>query len=514
MTAYVHIGTPKTGTTTIQWFLSSNTEALERQNYRFLLNTRSKGQHRFIMHMINELVINHKIVSMENINKMNFIVDFDRIYNEVQLYKHCKIIFSSEAAVWNFDSIDKIQGLKDFLKLLGFSKIYIIIYIRDIVSYLISRSIQDIKGKREFISCECFPSKHPKKHIFDYKWILENYLAIFGKENLIVRIFSKKDFYRNNLICDFMNILKIEDNGSFIFPKDFNRKVNLLGVEILKSVNKFFISPLDQQRKEIVSLVEEQFAPCNNLNFFPSLKSVKNYLLYFKESNNWVRDNFFPSKEKLFSDNNTDNYQENYKLQEMKVEYWDAIADFIVNIVKSKNHTIEQKNNKIIELSKIQAKLKTTIEQKNNKIIELSKIQAKLKTTIEQKNNEITIFVFKAKHLTAIQRIQNQLSYRLGQVMIANSKSFRDFLVLPIVLLSIIISFKQEQKIYQEKIKKNPDFKLPPLRKYPDYQEAVKLKNYFSYKLGQAFIKASKSWYKGGYIKFLFEIKKLKKNSI
>ncbi|RTI98280.1 alpha-2,3-sialyltransferase, partial [Campylobacter jejuni] len=31
--------------------------------------------------------------------------------------------------------------------------------------------------------------------------------------------------------------------------------------------------------------------------------------------------------------------------------------------------------------------------------------------------------------------------------------------------------------------------------------------------LGEAFIKASKNWYKGGYIKFLFESKKLKKNN-
>ncbi|EAJ7834944.1 alpha-2,3-sialyltransferase, partial [Campylobacter jejuni] len=38
-----------------------------------------------------------------------------------------------------------------------------------------------------------------------------------------------------------------------------------------------------------------------------------------------------------------------------------------------------------------------------------------------------------------------------------------------------------------------------------DYEEALKIKNYFSYKLGEAFIKASKNWYKGGYIKFIFK---------
>ncbi len=39
-----------------------------------------------------------------------------------------------------------------------------------------------------------------------------------------------------------------------------------------------------------------------------------------------------------------------------------------------------------------------------------------------------------------------------------------------------------------------------------------KNKNYFSYKLGLILIKAHKNWYKGGYIKFWFDLYKLKKN--
>ncbi|ELE3226922.1 alpha-2,3-sialyltransferase, partial [Campylobacter coli] len=77
-------------------------------------------------------------------------------------------------------------------------------------------------------------------------------------------------------------------------------------------------------------------------------------------------------------------------------------------------------------------------------------------------------------------------------------------------LLSIMISHKQEQKIYQEKIKKNPSLKLPPLESYPDYKEALKEKECLTYKLGEALIKANKTWYKGGYVKMLFEIGKLK----
>ncbi|EAI2063767.1 hypothetical protein C5M69_05905, partial [Campylobacter jejuni] len=90
------------------------------------------------------------------------------------------------------------------------------------------------------------------------------------------------------------------------------------------------------------------------------------------------------------------------------------------------------------------------------------------------------------------------LSYKLGQTLILNSKSVLGFISLPFIILSIVISHKQEQKAYKFKVKKNPNLALPPLETYPDYNEALKEKECFTYKLGEEFIKASKNWYGGG----------------
>ncbi|MBZ7942969.1 sugar transferase, partial [Campylobacter sp. W0045] len=95
-------------------------------------------------------------------------------------------------------------------------------------------------------------------------------------------------------------------------------------------------------------------------------------------------------------------------------------------------------------------------------------------------------------------RIQNQLSYKLGQAMIENSKSILGYIRMPYVLSYIKDKHKQEQKIYQEKIKKDPSLKLSPLESYPDYNEALKFKEHLSYKLGQALIRANNNWYGGG----------------
>ncbi|EFL6826871.1 sugar transferase, partial [Campylobacter coli] len=92
----------------------------------------------------------------------------------------------------------------------------------------------------------------------------------------------------------------------------------------------------------------------------------------------------------------------------------------------------------------------------------------------------------------------NQLSYKLGQAMIVNSKSILGYIRMPFVLSYIYDKHKQEQKIYQEKIKKDSSLILPPLESYPDYKEALKEKKCFTYKLGQELIKANKNWYGGG----------------
>ena len=63
------------------------------------------------------------------------------------------------------------------------------------------------------------------------------------------------------------------------------------------------------------------------------------------------------------------------------------------------------------------------------------------------------------------------------------------------------LSLESENKILKDKIK---GLEI-------NYQKAIKVKNHLSYKLGQALIKANKNWYKGGYIKFIFEAMKIKK---
>ncbi|MBX7546379.1 CatB-related O-acetyltransferase [Helicobacter turcicus] len=112
--------------------------------------------------------------------------------------------------------------------------------------------------------------------------------------------------------------------------------------------------------------------------------------------------------------------------------------------------------------------------------------------------------------LGASSRLKSHLSYKLGVALIDNSKSLLGYIRMPYVLSYIKDKHYKEQKEYQEKIKKNPKLKLPPLESYFDYKESLKIKTSLSYKLGEALIKANSAG-GGGQIEYLLTLPFFKK---
>ncbi|ARJ56593.1 hypothetical protein [Campylobacter cuniculorum] len=106
----------------------------------------------------------------------------------------------------------------------------------------------------------------------------------------------------------------------------------------------------------------------------------------------------------------------------------------------------------------------------------------------------------------AVLRVKNHLAYKLGNIMVSNNpKTFKEY-------KNTILRLIQAAKEHQIQREQQKGIKLPPLETLKDYEEALKIKNYFSYRLGEALIKAFKNIYFGGMIKFFFfDIKRIKK---
>lgn len=70
----------------------------------------------------------------------------------------------------------------------------------------------------------------------------------------------------------------------------------------------------------------------------------------------------------------------------------------------------------------------------------------------------------------------------------------------------------KKKELFVDKLKEYDGLRIPQLNDYKDYRDSLKIKKYFSYQLGYMFMQAHKAWYKGGYVRLWFEVRKLKKD--
>ncbi|HIG0184603.1 TPA: hypothetical protein ACX8VE_001728, partial [Campylobacter jejuni] len=100
-------------------------------------------------------------------------------------------------------------------------------------------------------------------------------------------------------------------------------------------------------------------------------------------------------------------------------------------------------------------------------------------------NNNLTI---ENKMVGAVKIVENHLSYKIGKKII-HSKGLINILLLPFSIICIYFNHYLEKYIYNISIKYNPNSKRIKLEEYSDYDEAVRIQNYLSYKIGKIFVK-------------------------
>ena len=86
----------------------------------------------------------------------------------------------------------------------------------------------------------------------------------------------------------------------------------------------------------------------------------------------------------------------------------------------------------------------------------------------------------------AADRVQQELGYRLGSVMIKRSRSLTGWLGMPWAL-------RAETRAFRLQCKDHTVLDLPPIHTYCDAHEAERIKNHLSHRLGQTLIQNSKS---------------------
>lgn len=223
---YLHIGSPKTGTSNLQYFLGENQTQLLNFGFEYapLINgeyvSKSEQRHNFV-YMGNGANLALTMLDEDHPNVvLGDTADF--IWQEVTNYltntRLEKIIISSE---WFFYATN--DGLKRFKALadtLGFS-IDVFVWLRSQWSLFYSSFAQIIKvNPREYDSIEGylahFLSDESEGH---YLTSLENFSAIFSKQALSVRVYDRSTLLNGDICQEFLSLIGIDRLSGFDFPQ-------------------------------------------------------------------------------------------------------------------------------------------------------------------------------------------------------------------------------------------------------------------------------------------------------
>ena len=229
MDLFLHIGTEKTGTQTIQKFLYDNIDKFKEKKIH-LSKLIQFPNNRHLAEMFADYSIFKKDYDIPNkfftaqdkkIFFGNLKIFFENEIEQTKLFAD-KMIITSEHFHSQLKNINQIKSLKNFLAKF-FNKIKIICYLREQSELAISWYSTVLKGS-EVIEFDNFIKKRVRidNHYFNYYEFLKKWSEVFGKENIIPIIFDFKEKDNKQLITNFLD--KIDpDLKNFINVNSSNR---------------------------------------------------------------------------------------------------------------------------------------------------------------------------------------------------------------------------------------------------------------------------------------------------
>lgn len=301
-TLYLHIGTPKTATTSLQYFLFENQEVLQKKGFCYpTLPYKYKR--------VNKARNGHFLVARKMVKGKRDILEEERIFREgmdiiENLFEKYDNVILSDENIWRemhrtrkdiWDNLKQEADMNDF-------NIKVIVYFRRQDVFASSWYNQHVKsGLRRYsmMKWEEFIRSDPPILDLDYNAGLEKIESVIEKENIIVRRFDKKYFKNHSVYEDFLDAVGINWSSEFkILEKERNVKLSGNTLEMKRILNSlpnltdednlFFRNILlNISKSELVKKGESMF----------SEKEAREFMKKYEEGNRNIMKKYFSEEE-------------------------------------------------------------------------------------------------------------------------------------------------------------------------------------------------------------------------
>ncbi len=312
MKAFIHIGTEKTGTTTIQNFLAKNRQKLLTHGYLYP-NSPGKTNHFRLAIFASDatkFLDIHQFLKLDTIEKVNrFKTNFpDKLNQELALYDCENVIFSSEHCSSRLIDEQEIVRLKNLLANF-FDDLEVIIYLRRQDKFLASTYSTAIRSGKTYSFG--IPSKAMIETRYNYYNILNKFAKVFGTNKITVRLFESSQMFNHDLIEDFMNTIGLEADNSYYPVSNLNTSLDVYSLEYIRLLNKNLKKIIkhnpEKHINKIIKRLEnysDQYQ--NKESLLLSEQMAREFMSLLEESNQQVAKTYLDQQDgKLFNEDFT-----------------------------------------------------------------------------------------------------------------------------------------------------------------------------------------------------------------
>ena len=301
----LHIGTEKTGTTTVQEFVHKNRKVLANQKLGTLKSFGRTNNRDFVAYFQKNSDDwgKHKMISREG-EKSQYFSDFQsRFEKEIAIRKVVNsgwgVLITSEHFSSRLRTFEELNSIKTFLEKY-FESIKIICYFRPQEEMAISLHSTALKGQGYESLENRLKQVVPENYYYNFHQIAKMWASVFGEENLHFRIFDREQLAKQDIRHDFIEAIKtlgleVDSSRLDFSQRPANESLNTLEGSAFSAINEtvpyWNLSPLRGVNRENQRLKKA-------IRNIPSLRVGQ----YRPENPGEVQSRFAESNKKFFDE--------------------------------------------------------------------------------------------------------------------------------------------------------------------------------------------------------------------
>lgn len=268
----LHIGSHKTGTTTVQATFQQNQALFRERGLGFARGTAYPNLHQFLSFCDPKAVLpaGYKVQDAETFAQALRLSDCDHVFGSSENFS----FFFEQAA------IDDLARITRAL----FDEVHIIAYLRRQDRHAISHHQEGAKPNRKpegalwGHSLTALPKPAPQHWLYlNYDRRIAMWEKAFGAENLTLRIFDRKLLTGGDIVSDILAVMGIEEAGVVRVPD-----VNVSLGRVMTKVGHIANAAFDNEKLTALLM---QSLPRNQERMMPSAEEARRFLEPYRASN-------------------------------------------------------------------------------------------------------------------------------------------------------------------------------------------------------------------------------------